>query len=149
MKLIVPFDTIDRLRKLAETLYQRSEIKDAYLLASAIADIVHATGKPGLYAATPVGVCPCCGDYDELLKIGRKNYAVCHEHRVYWYIGTNHLLSDDDADEFLRQNRNLLRLYTQVPITEAFPKAVCLCCGLFIEHAPWCITPLTKQDEAL
>lgn len=143
---IIHFETIDLLRKLAETLYQRGEIKNAYMLASAIADVVHATGKPGLYAVTPCGVCPCCGDYDEIVLIGRKKYATCHEHRVYWYIGTDHLLAEDDV-ELLKQNRDCFLLYSQLTAEEVFPKDVCPCCGLFLEHAPWCITPIVKPTD--
>ena len=54
--LVVPFAAIDQMRKLAEILYARGEINDAYSLASAITDVVQATGTPEFYAATPFGV---------------------------------------------------------------------------------------------
>jgi len=146
-KPIIHFETIDLMRKLAENLYQRGEIKNAYTLATAIADVVQATGKPSLYALTPVGVCTFCGDYDEIVSLGRKKYTACHEHRVYWYIGTDHLLAEDDAAEQLKKNQNLFGLYTQIAIEAAFPKDVCPCCGLFLEHTPWCITPLAKSTD--
>ncbi|MFN8493247.1 MAG: hypothetical protein U0350_36960 [Caldilineaceae bacterium] len=132
------------MRKLAESLFQRGEIKNAYTLASAIADVVQATGKPSLYAATLAGACPFCGDYDEIVLLGRKKYAACHEHRVYWYIGMDQLLAEEEVTALWKKNQNLFRLYTQIAIEAAFPKDVCPCCGLFLEHAPWCITPLVK-----
>src|SRR5438067_11706683 len=99
---MIPFEVVDRLRRLAETLYKKDEINEACSLASAIADVVHATGKSDFYADTPFGVCPFCGAYDELLRIDHKNYAVCHEHHVYWSIGTDHLALLDDTGEISR-----------------------------------------------
>jgi hypothetical protein len=144
---MIPFEVIDRLRRLAETLYKKDESNEASSLASAIADVVQATGKPAFYADTPFGVCPFCGNYDEVLPIDRKNHAVCHEHHVYWYIGTDHLAWLNDTSEISIQNRNLLASYTQIAVKEAFPSDVCPCCGLFIVHAAWCIMPSDKLDK--
>ncbi len=52
------------MRRLAEKLYQKSEIKDAYSLAAAIVDIVRVTGISNFYADTPMGACPLCGNQD-------------------------------------------------------------------------------------
>ena len=146
---MIPFEVIDRMRRLAATLYEKSEINEAYSLAAAIADVVQATGNPAFYAAIPYGVCPFCGDYDELIWVDCKNYAVCHEHHVYWYIGRDDLSLHNDSSEILQQNRNVLHLYVQCSIKEVFPSDVCPGCGLFIMHAAWCVMPLGKPDEAL
>lgn len=136
------------MRKLAETLYTRGEISDAYSLASAIADIVQATGASGFYATAPFGVCPFCGDYEAVIAVVGKQYAVCHEHHIYWYIGADYLALRQATDEILQENRNLLDSYRQIAMTEAFPSAVCPCCGLSIAHSPWCIMSSVTVDAA-
>ncbi|CAN5762866.1 hypothetical protein BH10CHL1_BH10CHL1_46660 [soil metagenome] len=135
------------MRKLAETLYAKNEASEAYTLAAIIADVVEATGKPEFYGATQVGACPFCGDCEELLCSAGKNYAVCHEHRVYWYIGADYLALCHDTDELASQNQALLHSYAQISTKEAFPSDVCPCCGLFIMHSRWCIIPVSGLDE--
>ncbi len=129
------------MRKLAETLYEKDEISVAYALAAAIADVVQATGKPDFYAAMPYGVCPHCGDYEELLRVGNKRYAICHEHRLFWYIGAIPPVTCDEPGAAECQNPSLLKNYTQISIYSAFPTPVCPCCGQFRTHTPWCIVP--------
>lgn len=136
------------MRKLAEALHTRGEINDAYALASAIADIVQATGAPGFYASAPFGVCPFCGDHEAVIVVAGKQYAVCHEHHIYWYIGADYLGLRQATNEILQENRQLLTSYTQIATTEAFPSTVCHCCGLSIAHSPWCIVPSATVNAA-
>ena len=75
---MIHFETINLLRRLAEKLYQKSEIKDAYSLAAAIVDIVRVTGISNFYADTPLGVCPLCGNNEGLLRIGHKPVSYTH-----------------------------------------------------------------------
>ncbi|MCX6050589.1 MAG: hypothetical protein NT075_36325 [Chloroflexi bacterium] len=84
---------------MAATLYEKGEIIDAYTLAASIADIVQAIDKPEFYGATEMGVCPFCGDCEELICSAGKKYALCHEHRIYWYIGADYLSVDEETDE--------------------------------------------------
>jgi len=140
---IIPFEAIDLLRRLALKLHGRGEVKDTQVLASVILDLVQATGRPAFYAETFFGNCPCCGDNEEVLNLDHKRYAVCHEHRSYWHLGTNYL--SNNANETADHQRNLLAAYTEVPIREAFPKEVCPCCGFYIEHASWCVIPGAKR----
>jgi len=146
---VIHFETINLLRRLAEKLYQKRETKDAYSLAAAIVDIVRATGIPHFYADTPAGVCPLCGKNEALLQVGDKQYCVCHAHRVYWYIGTDHLSRLEQGDNYSHPNQELLSTYIQIPTVDAFPSAVCPCCGLFITHASWCVIPSLQLDAPL
>ncbi len=134
------------MRKLTGTLYEKGEISEAYALAAAIDDVVQATGKSDFYAAMPYGVCPICGDCEELLRVGNKNYAICHKHGLFWYVGVIQRANCDDIGETEHQNRNLLETYTQLAICEVFPTPVCPCCGQFRVHAPWCIVPMPDLE---
>jgi hypothetical protein len=138
-KLVVPFETIDLLRQLAKKLHRQGDIPDALTLAAAITDVVQASGVPSFYADSFFGSCPSCGDCEEVLTIDRKRYAACHEHRVYWYIGTDFLDLSSDESECAGQNQHILAPYREVPTAEAFTKNACPCCGFAIEHASWCI----------
>jgi hypothetical protein len=144
-KPVVPFETIALLRQLAQKLHKQGETCDALILASAIEDVVHATNTPTFYADTFWGSCPCCGDCEEVLVIDRKSYAVCHEHRMYWYIGTDYLSYPNYSDQPLGQSRNVLAAYREVPAEQAFAQNACPCCGLSIEHASWCINQGAKR----
>ena len=143
---MIPFSAIDQLRKLANNLHEKGETHDASTLAVAISDVVEATGKSDFYAATPYGVCPFCGDYEELLRIGEKSYAFCHEHRVFWYIGTILYAVNSDSCMTDRQNLNLLDTYTQIEISEVFPTQACPCCGLVRKHTSWCILLIAEME---
>jgi hypothetical protein len=142
---VVPFETIELLRRLAEKLHNLGAVSDALTLAAAIADVVQATRTPAFYAETFFGACPSCGDCEEVLAIDNKRYSVCHEHRVYWYIGTDRLALRDDPPERLVQNRSVLAPYREVAPMEAFAQNACSCCGLAIEHASWCIMSGTTR----
>lgn len=146
---MIHFETINLLRRLADKLYQKREIKDAYSLAAAIVDIVRVTGISNFYADTPMGACPLCGNNEGLLRIGHKQYGLCHAHRVYWYLGTDYLAILDQGDESLCQAQEILDTYTQLSTADAFPAAVCACCGLFITHTPWCVIPSLQLDAPL
>jgi hypothetical protein len=142
-KAIVPFSSIEWLRQLAQKLHQRGDTGDAQALACAIAGIVLATGAASFYGNTFLGGCPACGDCEEVLRIGQKGYAVCHEHRAYWYIGVDRLLAPEE-EKSARRNQILLASYT-VATTAAFSHDPCPCCGLSVEHAPWCMMPGAKR----
>jgi hypothetical protein len=142
-KAIVPFSSVALLRKLAQKLHQQGETGDAQDLASAIASIVLATGAVSFYGNTFFGGCPACGDCEEVLYIGQKGYAVCHEHRVYWYTGVDHLAVQDE-DRNAECNLLLLASYKKITVADAFSQDACSCCGLYLEHAAWCITPGPK-----
>ena len=143
---MIPFAAIEQLRKVAKNLHEIGDTSNALALAVAISDVVQATENPDFYAAAPYGVCPHCGDYEELLRVDKKNYAICHEHRVYWYIGAFSPVTQIDISKIVDQLPNLIRGYTQIAINEIFPTSVCPCCGLFRHHAPWCITPLPDRQ---
>lgn len=136
---IVPAEIIRQLRSMADASYQAGAMDAAYLLATVVMRLIQATSKPSFYADTPFGVCPFCGEYEEILKVDAKTYAVCHEHRIYWYIGRSYL-PVPTTDEQVVYRLNLLRTYTQVSSQQAFPQAVCPCCGKFRRHAPWCLS---------
>ncbi len=149
---IVPAETIGQMRKIADAFYAEGATGAAYLPASVVMQLVQATGKPGFYADTPFGVCPSCGDYEEVMKIANKNYGVCHEHRVYWYIGRSYLPLDnipgDTLDEHPIYSPNVLNSYTKVTTLQAFPKDVCPCCGRYRTHTLWCLY-LQEKPQAL
>jgi hypothetical protein len=139
MKLVVPFETIDLLRQLAKKLHGQGDIRDALTLASAITDVVQVSGVPAFYADIFFGSCPSCGDCEEVLTIDNKRYGACHEHRVYWYLGTDFLDLSSDSNGCIAQNQSILAPYCEVPTAEAFAKNACPCCGFAIKHASWCI----------
>ena len=58
------------------------------------------------------GLCPVCGAEPTILNVGRVHYACCHEHRVYWPIGSN-LFSAwrDEEPEVWESNKQLLATY--------------------------------------
>jgi len=136
---IVPAETIRQLRRMADAFYQVGAIDAAYLLATMVMRLIQATGKPSFYADTPLGVCPFCGDHEEILKVDDKNYGVCHEHHVYWYLGRNFLHTPNPPDKQLVYHLALLNTYTQASVRQAFPRAICPCCGKFRIHASWCL----------
>jgi hypothetical protein len=138
MKPVVRYETIELLRQLAKKLHQQGDTVDALTLASVIEDVVQATYTPAFYAATFLGSCPCCGACEEMLAVDHKCYGVCHEHRMYWYLGPDHLSLLNDNPERSGQNRRILAPYREVPTVEAFAKNVCPCCGLAIKHEAWC-----------
>lgn len=138
---MIHFATIELLRSLAQRLYNQGAIADAQTVAAAITEVVQATGDAAFYADTFFGGCPCCGDCEEVLNIGGKRYAVCHEHRLYWYIGACFLPASSDVDKHIPQSHDLFLSYTQISAKQAFPHDVCPCCGFSIEHALWCTIP--------
>lgn|GEM_PF-1360830 len=147
---IVPAEVIGQMRRIAGVFYEEGATGTAYLLASIVMGLVQATGRASFYADTPFGVCPFCGEYEELLKVDDKNYGVCHEHRVYWYLGRSYLPSQNTPDESLVYPPNLLNTYVQAPTSQAFPKGIgdiCPCCGRFHIHAPWCLYLREKQQS--
>jgi hypothetical protein len=137
--IVIPFETIALLRRLAENLHKQGDTSQAFTLAVAIADVVQTTSTPAFYAATFLGGCPCCGDCEEVFTLDSKRYSVCHEHRRYWYIGRDYLALHNDTPEHLGQQRSILAAYREVPAMEVFAKPTCPCCGLAIEHAAWCV----------
>jgi hypothetical protein len=141
VKLAIPFETVESMRRLAHKLYQLGKSDDAYALAGAIADVVQATGAAAFYATATFGACPTCGDCEAVLSIGCKRYGVCHEHRLYWYIGADYLTLNDAIDEHGHNTQMLLGSYRAVPLSDAFAKKSCPCCGLSVTHQPWCIMP--------
>ena len=58
------------------------------------------------------GLCPICGAEPTILNVGRIHFAVCHEHKVYWAIGSN-LFSAwrDEEPEIWEENKKLLANY--------------------------------------
>ncbi len=71
-------------------------------------------------AAELTGYCPLCdSDPDEILNVGREHYAVCHDCRVYWHIGSN-LFSGwrDEEPEVWECNKKLLATYKNAIATE-------------------------------
>lgn len=68
-----------------------------------------------------LGGCPLCGKNDGFLNIHRRHWAVCHQHKACWSIGSN-LFSRwrDENEEIWAKNEELLNPYEVVePI---FPK---------------------------
>lgn len=64
-------------------------------------------------SAQLTGYCPLCdNDPAEILNVGRNHYAVCHECRVYWPLGSN-LFSGwrDEEPEVWERNKKLLATY--------------------------------------
>jgi hypothetical protein len=139
-KAIVPFSSVALLRRLAQKLHQRGETGDAQDLACAIAGIVLATGAVSFYGNTFFGGCPACGDCEEVLRIGPKRYGACHEHRVYWRLGMDHISAPPD-EKNVRRNQTLLASYTEATGADAFSHNPCPCCGLSVEHTRWCVMP--------
>lgn len=59
------------------------------------------------------GLCPICSNDPDILNVGREHYAVCHEHKVFWHVGSN-LYSGwrDESAEIWDTNKRLLATYT-------------------------------------
>ncbi len=136
---VVPPARIMQMRSMAEAFYQEGAPNAAFMLAAIILQVVQATGKPDFYANTPYGVCPDCGDYEEILYLDDKTYGVCHEHRVYWYLGRVFLPICMVPIKACFSTPNLLTTYTPVPTVQAFPKNACACCGKVHTHTAWCL----------
>jgi hypothetical protein len=60
------------------------------------------------------GLCPICSDDPDILNVGRIHFAVCHEHKVYWPVGSN-LFSGwrDEEPETWEANKKLLETYSK------------------------------------
>lgn len=59
------------------------------------------------------GLCPVCSNDPNILNVGRDHFAVCHEHKVYWLVGSNLFSSWRDEDpEIWNINSRLLATYT-------------------------------------
>jgi hypothetical protein len=91
------------------------------------------------------GGCPTCCKNDGYLNVYSGNYVVCHEHRVFWLVGTN-LFSDwrDETKSDWERNQALLADYQQVeplgnPIYNGHDDACPRCGALPREmHHPVC-----------
>ena len=60
------------------------------------------------------GVCPVCGETDGLLNVGKDHYFVCHDHRLFWAVGSNLFSAwQQETDEDWERNAELLGRYTQ------------------------------------
>ncbi len=58
------------------------------------------------------GLCPICGAEPTILNVGRNHYACCHEHKVYWAIGSNLFSSwRDEEPDVWEENKKLLATY--------------------------------------
>lgn len=145
--VIIPAETIQQMRRVAEAFHEEGYTRSAASLATLILNLVQSTGKPSFYADTPNGVCPYCGDHEEILYQNNKSYGVCHEHRLYWYLGRCFL----PAHQALAQQPvcppDLLPTYRQISTAQAFPKEVCPCCGQFRMHASWCLYVPQQQTS--
>jgi len=139
LEYVTPYETIRQMREEADSLYRRNLTHDSYLLAMLIQNIVKHANDNHFYAERPFGVCPFCGECEETVSLSNKSYGVCHEHRIYWYIGRRYisLLTDGKMQHPLI--REILHSYSQIAIEEAFPNDVCLCCGLSRMHTDWCV----------
>ncbi len=76
-------------------------------------------------AAGFTGYCPLCdNDPDEILNVGRNHFAVCHECKVYWALGSN-LFSGwrNEEPEIWERNKKLLASYRTA--SEAIESAMC------------------------
>jgi len=67
--------------------------------------------EPGM-DESEFGACPICATKPTFLNVGREHYAVCHEHKVYWHVGSN-LFSAwrDESPESWESNKKLLASY--------------------------------------
>lgn len=56
------------------------------------------------------GTCPVCHEQPVIANVGRKHFASCEDHAVYWFIGEN-LFSGwrDESPELWERNRAFLR----------------------------------------
>ena len=59
--------------------------------------------------------CPKCGESDGYLNVWREHWAICHEHRTKWAIGSNLFpLGQDENMEVWEQNADELSYYRLV-----------------------------------
>lgn len=76
------------------------------------------------------GLCPVCSDDPEILNVGRNHFAVCHEHKVYWPVGSNLFSAWRDEDPATWDaNRKLLETYSKS------------------EHDAWAVTGLVTPNR--
>ena len=62
-----------------------------------------------------VGACPHCGRYDSVLNVGRRHWAYCSVHGLYWWVGDNLFSKWRDEDESVwAANRLILTRYCRV-----------------------------------
>lgn len=61
-----------------------------------------------------LGACPECGRYTRTLSIWRTDYVCCEEHKNYWGFGTNNWFWQAECWDIWRENRHLLREFTNV-----------------------------------
>ncbi len=64
------------------------------------------------------GNCPMCQRIDAFLNVERSHFAVCHRHRISWYVGWN--LFDfwrHEYEQTWQRNDALLRTYRCVEPT--------------------------------
>ena len=61
------------------------------------------------------GVCPECLSNDGCLNIESNHYCVCHEHRVYWFVGSN-LFSSWKSESWMDwiKNNRILNSYKEI-----------------------------------
>lgn len=112
----------------------------SHVAESLVAAAVAAGDHPLKYADARYahGGCPECGSEGMLLHVGRRQWQVCHDHRLAWLIGEN-LFSGwrDLSPEQHEANRRQLESCTV--IDDATPARLCLACGQSAgHHATWC-----------
>jgi hypothetical protein len=61
------------------------------------------------------GLCPVCHRNDGALNYHRSHFIVCHEHRKYWWIGSN-LFSNwrEETEEDWKRTADVLDGYEEV-----------------------------------
>jgi hypothetical protein len=61
------------------------------------------------------GVCPVCGKHNGYVNVGRAHFSVCHQHKSYWWLASNHFSSwEEQTEAEWDANAGLLGSYKRV-----------------------------------